>query len=102
MVFEPRGVVAAITPWNDPVAVACGLIGAALVTGNTVVTKPSERTPATGALLAELVAGELPEGVLAQLCGDGTVGAALVERDVDVVAHVGSTGTGRSIAAACA
>jgi acyl-CoA reductase-like NAD-dependent aldehyde dehydrogenase len=48
MVPGPRGVVAAITPWNDPVAVPCGLIGAALVTGNTVVFKPSERTPHTG------------------------------------------------------
>ena len=102
MVFEPRGVVAAITPWNDPVAVACGLIGAALVTGNTVVTKPSERTPATGALLAEIIAGQLPADVLRHLTGDGTVGARLVEQPVDVVAHVGSTATGRHIAATCA
>ncbi len=102
MVYEPRGVVAVVTPWNDPVAVACGLIGAALVTGNTVVTKPSERTPGTGALLVELLARYLPDGVLTALCGDGTVGALLVEQDVDVVAHVGSTATGRRIAAACA
>jgi acyl-CoA reductase-like NAD-dependent aldehyde dehydrogenase len=102
MVYEPRGVVAVVTPWNDPVAVACGLIGAALVTGNTVVTKPSERTPGTGALLAELIAGELPEGVLTALSGDGTVGELLVGQDLDVVAHVGSTATGRRIAAACA
>jgi len=102
MVYEPRGVVVALTPWNDPVAVACGLIGAALVTGNTVVTKPSERTPGTGALLAELIAAEVPDGVLVHLSGDGALGAALVEQDVDVVAHVGSTATGRAIAAACA
>jgi succinate-semialdehyde dehydrogenase/glutarate-semialdehyde dehydrogenase len=102
MVYEPRGVVAVVTPWNDPVAVACGLIGAALVTGNTVVTKPSERTAGTGALLVELLARELPPDVLAGLSGDGTVGALLVEQDLDVVAHVGSTATGRAIAAACA
>ena len=102
MVYEPRGVVAALTPWNDPVAVACGLIGAALVTGNTVVTKPSERTPGTGALLAELIAAQLPEGVLHHLSGDGTVGARLIEEDLDVVTHVGSTATGRHIAAVCA
>jgi succinate-semialdehyde dehydrogenase/glutarate-semialdehyde dehydrogenase len=102
MVYEPRGVVAVLTPWNDPVAVACGLIGAALVTGNTVVTKPSERTPATGALLAELIAQQVPEGVLGHLTGDGGVGAQLVEQDVDVVAHVGSTATGRHIAGVCA
>jgi acyl-CoA reductase-like NAD-dependent aldehyde dehydrogenase len=102
MVYEPRGVVAVLTPWNDPVAVACGLIGAALVTGNTVVTKPSERTPTTGALLAELVAGYLPHGVLTYLTGDGTLGARLVREQLDVVTHVGSTATGRTIAAACA
>ncbi|MFC4372953.1 aldehyde dehydrogenase family protein [Nocardia halotolerans] len=99
MVWEPRGVVVALTPWNDPVAVSCGLLGAALVTGNTVVHKPSERAPHTGALLGELLARTLPEAVLQTVQGDGTVGALLAARaDVDVVAHVGSTATGRSIA----
>ncbi len=103
MVPGPRGVVAAITPWNDPVAVPCGLIGAALVTGNTVVFKPSERTPHTGLELARLIAAELPNGVLEVVVGDGTAGAALAASpEVDVVAHVGSTGTGRSIAEATA
>jgi succinate-semialdehyde dehydrogenase/glutarate-semialdehyde dehydrogenase len=102
MTYAPRGVVAAITPWNDPVAVSCGLIGAALATGNAVVYKPSERTPATGCALARLIAGELPGGVLSMLTGGGAVGAALAAAEVDVVAHVGSTATGRSIAAACA
>ncbi|MBX6357120.1 MAG: aldehyde dehydrogenase [Micromonosporaceae bacterium] len=102
MVHQPRGVVAVITPWNDPVAVSCGLLGAALVTGNTVVYKPSERTPGTGHALARLLAGELPAGVLNLLSGGGRVGARLAGQDVDVVAHVGSTATGRSIAAACA
>jgi succinate-semialdehyde dehydrogenase/glutarate-semialdehyde dehydrogenase len=99
MVYEPRGVVAVLTPWNDPVAVACGLLGAALVTGNTVVTKPSERTPSTGALLTELISEHLPEGVLTAVSGDATVGELLVEQDLDVVAHVGSSATGRRIAA---
>lgn len=99
MVWEPRGVVVALTPWNDPIAVSCGLIGAALVTGNSVVYKPSERAPHTGALLGELLARALPAGVLATVQGGGAVGAALAARtDVDVVAHVGSTATGRSIA----
>jgi acyl-CoA reductase-like NAD-dependent aldehyde dehydrogenase len=103
MVPEPRGVVAAITPWNDPVAVPCGLLGAALVTGNTVVFKPSERTPHTGLELARLLSAELPTGVLQALVGDGAAGAALAASpDVDLVAHVGSTATGRSIAAAAA
>ncbi|HWH00025.1 MAG TPA: aldehyde dehydrogenase family protein, partial [Pilimelia sp.] len=102
MAYAPRGVVAAITPWNDPVAVSCGLLGAALVTGNTVVYKPSERTPATGWLLARLLADQLPGGVLSMVTGGGEVGAALAGAEVDVVAHVGATATGRSIAAACA
>jgi acyl-CoA reductase-like NAD-dependent aldehyde dehydrogenase len=91
MIFEPRGLVAAITPWNDPVAVACGLIGAAVVTGNTVVHKPSERAPATGWLLGEILGAHVP---LWTVLGDGSTGRALVERDPDVVAHVGSTATG--------
>ncbi|WP_231740460.1 MULTISPECIES: aldehyde dehydrogenase family protein [unclassified Mycobacterium] len=103
MVPEPRGVVAVLTPWNDPVAVAAGLLGAALVTGNTVVHKPSERCPATGRRFAELLAEQLPDGVLEILDGDGTVGAQLASaQDVDVVAHVGSSAAGRAIARACA
>ncbi|SEP64372.1 aldehyde dehydrogenase family protein [Microlunatus flavus] len=97
---EPRGVVAAVTPWNDPVAVAAGLVGAALVTGNTVVHKPSERCPHVGRLLGEIWSSPLPEGVLTTLTGDGRTGAQLVgSAGVDVVAHVGSTATGRAIAA---
>jgi succinate-semialdehyde dehydrogenase / glutarate-semialdehyde dehydrogenase len=102
MVPEPRGVVAVLTPWNDPVAVAAGLIGAALATGNSVVHKPSERCPQTGRRFAEIVAEQLPRGVLEIVDGDGAVGALLAEAPVDVVAHVGSTATGRSIAATCA
>jgi len=102
MIFQPRGVVAAITPWNDPVAVSCGLLGAALVTGNTVVYKPSERTPATGWLLARTLAEHLPAGVLNLVLGDARTGAALTAQPLDVIAHVGSTATGRAIGAAAA
>jgi succinate-semialdehyde dehydrogenase / glutarate-semialdehyde dehydrogenase len=102
MVREPRGVVAVLTPWNDPVAVAAGLLGAALVTGNTVVHKPSERCPGTGRRFAEMLAARLPDGVLQILDGAGSVGARLAASDVDVVAHVGSSATGRAIAQACA
>ncbi len=103
MVPEPRGVVAVITPWNDPVAVAAGLLGAALVTGNTVVHKPSERCPGTGRRFAELLAAQLPPGVLEIVDGDGSVGARLSAAEhVDVVAHVGSSATGRRIARECA
>lgn len=97
---EPRGVVAVITPWNDPYPAAAGLIAAALITGNVVVHKPSERSDAPGVRLAELVAGALPADVLRVLSGDGSTGEAIVaHEDVALVAHVGSTPAGRRIAA---
>jgi len=96
---EPRGVVAVITPWNDPLPAAAGLLGAALATGNTVVHKPSERAALVGQAFGEAVAAHLPDGVLAVLSGDGATGEALVAHPgVDVVAHVGSTRAGRRIA----
>ena len=103
MVPEPRGVVVALTPWNDPVAVACGLIGAAVVTGNTVVHKPSERTPHTGALLGAVLAETLPADAVCTVQGDGSVGAELAARaDIDLIAQVGSVAAGRSIATSAA
>ncbi|WP_270888179.1 aldehyde dehydrogenase family protein [Pedococcus sp. 5OH_020] len=100
---EPRGVVAVLTPWNDPYPAAAGLLAAALVTGNTVVHKPSERSLEPGLQLARLVAGCLPDGVLQLLSGDGAVGALLVQDPrVDVVAHVGSSATGAWIRQQCA
>lgn len=98
-VTRPRGVVAALTPWNDPVAVAMGLIGAALVTGNTVIHKPSERNPHVGLRLGEVLADALPADVLLTLTGPGEVGRLLTaDERVDVFAHVGSTATGTDIA----
>ena len=103
MIAQPRGVVAVLTPWNDPVAVAAGLLGAALVTGNTVVHKPSERCPMTGRRFAELVAEQLPAGVLHIVDGDASTGSRLAAAEhVDVVAHVGSSSAGQQIARACA
>lgn len=103
MLWEPRGVCVVLTPWNDPVAIALQGLAAALVVGNPVVFKPSERTPLCGALVASILAEQLPAGVLQVLHGDGTTGAALVASpDVDVVYHVGSSVTGRAIAEACA
>jgi acyl-CoA reductase-like NAD-dependent aldehyde dehydrogenase len=100
---EPRGVVVALTPWNDPVAVAAGILGAALVAGNAVIYKPSEKCPHVGRLLGEILADALPEDVLLPVTGDGTLGAALCRSaGVDVIAHVGSTASGRSIARAAA
>lgn len=103
MTWEPRGVCAVLTPWNDPVAISLQGLAAALAVGNAVVYKPSERTPLCGALLAEVLAAELPAGVLQVLHGDGRTGAALVEHPgVDVVYHVGSSVTGAAIRRATA
>ncbi|SEB35651.1 Acyl-CoA reductase [Paramicrobacterium humi] len=100
---EPRGVVAVITPWNDPVAIACGLVGAALVTGNTVLHKPSERCPHVGERLGELLEPVFPADVLRTLTGGGETGAALVSQPhVAMIAHVGSTATGERISRAAA
>ncbi|MCQ6272608.1 aldehyde dehydrogenase family protein [Pseudarthrobacter sp. R1] len=99
-VAEPRGVAVLLTPWNDPVAVACGLIGAALATGNTVVHKPSERCPRLGEALGEVLAPAFPPGVFQTISGGAGVGALLAQSGVDVIAHVGSSAAGARIARA--
>ena len=98
-----RGVAALCLPWNDPVAIACAQIAANLVVGNTVICKPSEKTPMSTAEVVRLLGADLPEGVLQMAVGDGEVGAALASHPhVDLVVHVGSVPTGRAVAAACA
>lgn len=98
---EPRGLVAVITPWNDPVAVSLGLIGAALVTGNVVVHKPSERCPHLGIALGAALEGAFPAGVISTVSGGATVGELLVRDErVSAVAHVGSTRAGEAISRA--
>src|ERR687893_1542890 len=97
MVYEPYGVAAVVVPWNDPIAIACGYLGAALVNGNTVVYKPSEKTPLSAVWLAAMF-DELPDGVLNLLLGDARAGWPLVAReDVDLVLFTGSVETGRGI-----
>lgn len=98
-VHEARGVVLALTPWNDPVAVAAGLIAGALVTGNAVIHKPSERCPHVGAFLGEILERAFPKGVIQTVLGGEHRGSALTQsEDVAVIAHVGSTVTGQRIA----
>ena len=100
MINEPRGVVALLVPWNDPVAIACGQIAAALVTGNTVVYKPSEKTPITGARIVELLG--MPPDVICLLHGDARAGRPLAAHPgVDLVIHTGSVQTGREVSDAC-
>ncbi|HEY5024484.1 MAG TPA: aldehyde dehydrogenase family protein [Acidimicrobiales bacterium] len=99
---EPLGVVAAIVPWNFPIAITSWKIAPALACGNTVVVKPAELTPLTALRLAELAldAG-IPEGVLEVVVGRGTtVGTVLVEHpDVAKVTFTGSTEAGRDVMA---
>jgi len=91
---EPVGVVAAIVPWNFPLMMACWKLGPALSTGNSVVLKPSEKSPLTAIRIAQLaIEAGIPAGVLNVLPGFGhTVGKALaLHMDVDTVVFTGST-----------
>ncbi|MEV0735106.1 aldehyde dehydrogenase family protein [Streptomyces sp. NPDC050549] len=95
----PVGVVGLATPWNFPVAIPCELLGPALACGNTVVWKPSEITPGSGHLLAEVLAEAFPPGVVNVLQGRGDIGGHLVTHPhVDMFGFVGSTATGEAIA----
>ena len=99
-VFEPRGVVGAISPWNFPSLCAVGKIAPALAAGTCVVLKPSELSPSSALRSAELaLEAGVPEGVLNVVPGLGTTaGAALAEHmDVDMISFTGSTVTGRKI-----
>jgi betaine-aldehyde dehydrogenase len=97
---EPVGVVASIAPWNYPLYMAGWKIGPALAAGNTVVLKPSARTPLTALRFAELVADVLPPGVLNVLSGTGdAIGPALVAHPkVGMISLTGDTDTGKKIA----
>lgn len=99
---EPRGVVAAIMPWNFPFSLPLRTIVPALVSGNAVVLKPSELTPRAAALIASLFDGLLPDGLLALVQGGGAAGAALCAAEVDYVVFTGSPASGRKVAHACA
>ncbi|HRI55515.1 MAG: aldehyde dehydrogenase family protein [Anaerolinea sp.] len=96
---RPYGVVAVISPWNYPFALAMPPVLGALLAGNTVVLKPSEVTAATGLLLERLIE-RVPEmkPFVRVLHGDGRVGAALVQSDPDYIFLTGSTLTGRTVA----
>lgn len=99
-VFQPRGVIGAITPWNFPSVNAVFKCGPALAAGNTIVLKPSELSPSSALKLAELaLEAGIPEGVLNVVPGLGaTVGSALaLHQDVSMLSFTGSTLTGRKI-----
>ncbi|HJX00484.1 MAG TPA: aldehyde dehydrogenase family protein [Terriglobales bacterium] len=99
LIREPHGVLGIISPWNYPFAIPASQSMAALVTGNTVVLKPSELTPLSALELSSLFrdAG-FPENVFQLVLGDGSTGAALVESDIDKLIFTGSVATGKRIA----
>jgi aminobutyraldehyde dehydrogenase len=96
---DPVGVVGSIAPWNYPLMMAAWKIAPALAAGNTVVLKPSEQTPLSSLLLAQVAAEIFPKGVLNVICGRGpSVGQPLVEHPkVAMVSLTGDVATGRKI-----
>ena len=100
---EPIGVCAQVTPWNYPIMMAIWKIAPALAAGNTIVLKPSDTTPASTLLLAEICAEHLPEGVLNVVAGDRDTGRALVSHPTpQMVSITGSVRAGMEVAKSAA
>jgi betaine-aldehyde dehydrogenase len=100
---EPIGVVGQVTPWNYPLMMMVWKIAPALAAGNSLVLKPSDTTPASSMLLAELCQEFLPPGVLNLVTGDRETGRALVEHPIpQLVAITGSVRAGMQVASSAA
>ena len=100
---EPVGVCAQVTPWNYPMMMAVWKFAPAIAAGNTVVLKPSDTTPVTTLLLAEIAAEFLPPGVFNVICGNPGTGRALVSHDIpQMVSITGSVRAGMEVARAAA
>ncbi|TVY12635.1 putative aldehyde dehydrogenase FUS7 [Lachnellula arida] len=96
--YTPLGVAVAIVPWNFPVQLGLGKIVGALLTGNTIIFKPSPFTPYCGLKIAELAQSYLPPGVLQALSGDDSLGQMLTEHPgIDKISFTGSTATGKKV-----
>ncbi len=100
---EPIGVCAQVTPWNYPMMMAVWKFAPAIAAGNTVVLKPSDTTPASTVLLAEIAAEFLPPGVFNVICGDRDTGRELVaHKTPSMVSITGSVRAGMEVARAAA
>jgi acyl-CoA reductase-like NAD-dependent aldehyde dehydrogenase len=100
--YAPLGLVGVIGPWNYPIANSFGDCIPALVAGNSVILKPSEVTPLSSLLMAEMMRDcGLPDSVFQVATGDGSTGAALIAQ-VDCVMFTGSTRTGKAVMKAAA
>ena len=96
---EPIGVCAQVAPWNYPMMMAVWKFAPAIAAGNTVVLKPSDTTPATTTLLAEIAAEFLPAGVFNVICGDRDTGRSMVLHDTpSMVSITGSVRAGMQVA----
>ncbi|KAF2019977.1 aldehyde dehydrogenase [Aaosphaeria arxii CBS 175.79] len=96
--YRPIGLVAAICPWNYPLVLAIAKIGAALITGNCVIVKPSPYTPYSILKFTELVQPLLPRGVLQAIHGDDSLGPYLCAHPrIQKISFTGSTATGKKI-----
>jgi betaine-aldehyde dehydrogenase len=100
---EPVGVIGQVTPWNYPMMMAVWKIAPAVAAGNTVVLKPSDTTPETSLLLAEIAAEFLPPGVVNVVTGDRNTGRLVVEHPTpQMVAITGSVRAGMQVAGSAA
>ena len=100
---EPIGICAQVAPWNYPMVMAVWKFAPAIAAGNAVVLKPSDTTPVSTLLLAEIAAEVLPPGVLNVVCGDRDTGRNLIAHpDPALVSITGSTRAGMEVAAAAA
>ncbi|GGY63100.1 gamma-aminobutyraldehyde dehydrogenase [Streptomyces xanthochromogenes] len=100
---EPVGVCAQVAPWNYPMMMAVWKFAPALAAGNTVVLKPSDTTPASTVLLAEIIGAIVPKGVFNVICGDRDTGRAMVEHKTPAMASItGSVRAGMQVAESAA
>jgi acyl-CoA reductase-like NAD-dependent aldehyde dehydrogenase len=100
--YKPRGVVAVITPWNGPFILSINPVIQAILCGNSVIVKPSEVTPMSGAMVQEIFAlADAPIHLVQTLIGDGETGAELISQGPDKVSFTGSVATGKKIASKC-
>jgi betaine-aldehyde dehydrogenase len=100
---EPVGVCAQVAPWNYPLMMAVWKFAPAIAAGNAVVLKPSDTTPASSTLLAEIAAEFLPPGVFNVICGDRDSGRAMVDHPIPAMVSItGSVRAGMQVAGAAA
>lgn len=100
--YQPLGVVGVISPWNFPIVLAFGPLASILAAGNRAMLKPSELTPRTSALLAELIARYFDENELSTVLGSAEVGALFSAQPFDHLIFTGGTAVGRHIMRAAA